>query len=41
MPNQNLSSKDGGRGSLIIEADHKLAERQLFEGTKGLHKSVK
>ncbi len=44
MPNQSLSSKDTSSGSgslLILEADHKLAERQLFEGTKGLHKSVK
>ena len=34
MPNQSLSSKDGGGGSLIIEADHKQAEKNLFEGTK-------
>ncbi len=34
MPNQSLSSKDYGGGSLIIQADHKLAEKQLFEGTK-------
>ncbi len=26
---------------LIQEADHKLTKKQLFEGTKGLHKSVK
>ena len=44
MPNQSLSSDtSSGSGSLLIiqEADHKLAERQLFEGTKGLHKPVK
>ncbi len=43
MPNQSLSSKDtsSGGGLLIQEADHKLAEKQLFEGTKGLHKSVR
>ena len=42
MPNQSLSSKDTsmGGGLLIMEADHKLAEKQLFEGTKGLHKPV-
>ncbi len=40
MLNQSLSSKDGGGGLLILEADHKLAERQLFEGTKGLQQSV-
>ena len=34
MPNQSLSSKDGGGGLLILEADHKLAERQLLEGTR-------
>ncbi|KKM92285.1 hypothetical protein LCGC14_1219930 [marine sediment metagenome] len=28
------SSKDKGGGLLILEADHKLAEKQLFEGTK-------
>ena len=42
QPNNSLSSKTpSGDGSLlIIGADHKLAENQLFEGTKGLHKPV-
>ncbi len=43
MQTNSLSSKDtsSGGGLLIQGADHKLAEKQLFEGTKGLHKPVK
>ena len=39
QPNNSLSSKDtSGEGSLlIIEADHNLAEKNLFEVTK-IHK---
>ncbi len=34
--NNSLSSKDtsSGGGRLIIESDHKQAEKNLFEGTK-------
>ncbi len=38
MSNNIPSSKEtprSGGGSLIIEADHKQAEKNLFEGTKG------
>ena len=44
MPNQSLSSKTSPVGDgnlLIIQADHKLAERQLFEGTKNIQQTVK
>ena len=34
MLNQSLSSKDGGGGLLILEADQELAKKQLFECTK-------
>ncbi len=34
MQTNSLSSKDGGGGLLILEADHKQAEKNLFEGTK-------
>jgi len=40
MSNNIPSSKESGGGLLILEADHKLAERKLFEGTKNIQQSV-
>ncbi len=43
MSTNDPSSKDTsmGGGLLVLEADHELAKKQLFECTKGLHKTVK